>query len=74
MLAAPKWLEDHAHEGSLNIQATLRFISPRKTPIGTPMMTEITPVISGGIIWGQEGRREKGHEHEQNIRSLPRAR
>jgi hypothetical protein len=30
-------------------------------------------MISGGIIGRNEGRREKGHEHEQNIRIPPRA-
>jgi hypothetical protein len=45
----------------------LRPISLNKTPIGTPIIAEITS-------YSHEGRREKGHEHEQNIRSSPRAR
>jgi hypothetical protein len=29
-------------------------------------------MVSGGTIREHEGRREKGYEHEQNIRSPPR--
>jgi hypothetical protein len=39
-LAALKWLEDHAHEGTLNAQAYAQ------TPTGTIMMTEITGNLS----------------------------
>jgi hypothetical protein len=33
-LAALKWLEDHAPEGTLKAKHTLRPSSPRKTPMG----------------------------------------
>jgi hypothetical protein len=41
-LAALKWLEDHAPEGTLNAQACAQAHFLRKTPIRNPMMTKIT--------------------------------
>jgi hypothetical protein len=64
-----KWFEDHAPEGTKMPKHMLRPISLRKTPIETPIIAEIT-----SIIGKHEGRRGKGHEHEQNIRGPPRAR
>jgi hypothetical protein len=76
MLAALKWLEDQAPEGTLKTQAYAHAYSLNKTPIGTPIIVKITNNLNGitGIIGRHEGRRGKGHECEQNIRSPPRAR
>jgi hypothetical protein len=46
-LAASKWLEDHAPEDTLNAQAYIRPIFPNKTPIGTPIIAEVTSNLNG---------------------------
>jgi hypothetical protein len=41
MLAALKWLEDHAPEGILNAQVYSQAQFPRKTHNGTPIIAKI---------------------------------
>jgi hypothetical protein len=56
------------------LKAMLRLSSLRKTLIGTLMMTKATSSLNNtrDTIGRHEGRRKKGHEHEQSIKSLPR--
>jgi hypothetical protein len=42
MLAALKWLEDHAPKGTLNAQAYAKAYFPEQDPIRTPIIAEIT--------------------------------
>jgi hypothetical protein len=58
------------------IKYLLKLSSLRKTPIGTLMMSEATSSLNNmrKHYWEHEERREKGHEHEQNIRHPLRAR
>jgi hypothetical protein len=75
MLAALKWLEDHAPEGTLNAQAYSQTYFHKEDPHWDPSNSQDYQQFEQyqeallGVMKG-----EKGHEHEQNIRSSSRAR
>jgi hypothetical protein len=62
MLAALKWLEDHAPEGILNAQVYSQAQFPRKTHNGTPIIAKINSDLNGirrhyWEAWRKEGKR-----------------
>jgi hypothetical protein len=72
ILVALKWLEGHAPVGILNAQAYTQAQFSEEDPHWTLMITKVSSSLNN--IRRHEGRREKGHEHEQNTRSPPRTR
>jgi hypothetical protein len=77
MLAALKWLEDHARKGTLNTQAYAHAYFPEKTLLGIPNNSQNYQQLERyqeALLGGLKDEGEKGHEYEQNIRGPPRAR
>jgi hypothetical protein len=76
-LAALKWIEDHAPEGTLNAQACAQSHFPKEDPHWDPNNVQDYQQFEWyqeALLGGMKEVGEKGHEHEQNIRSPPRTR